>query len=273
MAVDLGEITGVNARNEKNKQNPRNINELDNQAFMRLFLEQLKNQDPTAPMEVDKIITQTAQLTQVEMQEQNKQTMLEMAKAMEATKETNQELKEFQAKMKESLEGLTDGIKTNAESTQSMAWLNALNSVAMIGKIAETDVFGVKLDSGDSVKFQIFFDEKIDSQKGNPNVYIYSQENELVRTLPLRNYDGKSGYLEFVWDGLGDDGKQAPTGSYNVRAEYNYDQITSQYHGARVGRGEVQSIIFDNGKPMMRMGDMILPLQSAIEFYERQSAF
>lgn len=36
---------------------------------MKLFLEQLKNQDPTAPMETDKIITQTAQLTQVEMQE------------------------------------------------------------------------------------------------------------------------------------------------------------------------------------------------------------
>lgn len=272
MAVDLGEITGVNARNEREKQNPRNINELDNQAFMRLFLEQLKNQDPTAPMEVDKIITQTAQLTQVEMQEQNKKTMQEMAKAMEATKETNQELKEFQSKMKESLEGLTEGIKINAESSQSMAWLNALNSVSMIGKIAETDVFGVKLDSGDSVKFQIFFDEKIDSQKGNPNVYIYNQENELVRTLPLRNYDGKGGYLEFVWDGLSDGGTQAPTGSYNIRAEYNYDPITSQYHGARVGRGEVQSIIFDKGKPMMRMGDMILPLQSAIEFYERTKA-
>ncbi|MCQ2762241.1 flagellar hook assembly protein FlgD, partial [Helicobacter pylori] len=35
-----------------------------------------------------------------------------------------------------------------------------------------------------------------------------------------------------------------------------------------IGRGEVESVIFDKGKPMLRMGEMILPIDSTIEFYK-----
>ena len=59
-------------------------NSLSNEAFMRLFLEQLKNQDPTAPMETQEILTQTAQLTQVEAQEKMKTAMEKMTSAMES---------------------------------------------------------------------------------------------------------------------------------------------------------------------------------------------
>ena len=148
MAIDLAEVTGSAAKIAKEKEKARNINELDNDAFMRLFLEQLKNQDPTAPMETDKIITQTAQLTQVEMQEQNKKTMVEVAEAMKSTQETNKELKEFQAQMKESLEALNLGMQDSAKSNVTTAQLNALNTVSMIGKVAETDVFGVNVQKG-----------------------------------------------------------------------------------------------------------------------------
>lgn len=270
MAIDLAEVTGSAAKIAKEKEKVRNINELDNDAFMRLFLEQLKNQDPTAPMETDKIITQTAQLTQVEMQEQNKKTMVEVAEAMKSTQETNKELKEFQAQMKESLEALNLGMQENAKTTTATAQLNALNSVAMIGKVAETDVFGVNLERGKSVKFSIYFDQKIDPNKGEPKVYIFNANNEMVKTIPLQNKAGKQGYLEFAWDGLDENGRQLDSGSYNIRAEYNLDDTSKQYHTARVGRGEVQSIIFDKGAPMLRMGDMILPLESAIEFYNKE---
>ena len=67
------------------KDEEEDNNGLGTEAFMRLFLEQLKNQDPTAPMETDTLITQTAQLTQVEMLEQNKKTMMEVDDAMNAT--------------------------------------------------------------------------------------------------------------------------------------------------------------------------------------------
>ncbi|MCH5313665.1 MAG: flagellar hook assembly protein FlgD [Helicobacter sp.] len=269
MAIDLAEVTGSAAKIAKEKEKVRNINELDNDAFMRLFLEQLKNQDPTAPMETDKIITQTAQLTQVEMQEQNKKTMVEVAEAMKSTQETNKELKEFQAQMKESLEALNTGMQENAKSNIATAQLNALNTVAMIGKVAETDVFGVNVQRGKAVKFSIYFDQKIDPNKGEPKIHIFNSNNELVKSISLKNRANESGYLEFTWDTLDEQGRQVEDGTYNIRAEYNLNEETKQYHTARVGRGEVQSIIFDKGSPMLRMGDMILPLDSAIEFYNK----
>lgn len=269
MAIDLAEVTGSAAKIAKQKEKVKNINELDNDAFMRLFLEQLKNQDPTAPMETDKIITQTAQLTQVEMQEQNKKTMVEVAEAMKSTQETNKELKEFQSAMKESLEALNTSMQDSAKSNVLTAQLNSLNMVSMIGKVAETDVFGVQVQGNKPVKFSIYFDQPIDANKGDPNVYIFNSNNEMVKTISLKDKQGKSGYVEFEWDSIDNSGKLVDDGTYNIRAEYNLDQANNQYHTARVGRGEVQSVIFDKGNPMLRMGDMILPLDSAIEFYNK----
>ena len=220
-------------------------------------------------METDKIITQTAQLTQVEMQEQNKKTMIEVAEAMKSTQETNKELKEFQEQMKESLEALNTGMQENAKSNVLTAQLNALNTVSMIGKVAETDVFGVNVQKGNAVKFSIYFDQKIDPNKGEPTIYIFNSNNEMVKSISLKDRANQNGYLEFQWNGLDDQGRQVDDGTYNIRAEYNLDDNTKQYHTARVGRGEVQSIIFDKGSPMLRMGDMILPLDSAIEFYNK----
>ena len=57
MAIDLGEVTGSTAAREKKKESAQIANGLDKDAFMKLFLEQLKNQDPTSPMETDKICT------------------------------------------------------------------------------------------------------------------------------------------------------------------------------------------------------------------------
>lgn len=54
MAIDLAEVTGAKAAQERKKEQPTIANGLDKNAFMKLFLEQLKNQDPTAPMETDK---------------------------------------------------------------------------------------------------------------------------------------------------------------------------------------------------------------------------
>lgn len=269
MAIDLAEVTGSAAKIAKEKEKVRNINELDNDAFMRLFLEQLKNQDPTAPMETDKIITQTAQLTQVEMQEQNKKIMVEVAEAMKSTQETNKELRDFQEQMKQSLEALNAAMQDNAKSNILTAQLNALNTVSMIGKVAETDVFGINIQRGKPSKFSIYFDQKIDPSRGDPMVYIFDSNNEMIRSISLKDRANQSGYLEFEWNGLDDQGKQVEEGTYNIRAEYNLDEETKQYHTARVGRGEVESIIFDKGSPMLRMGDMILPIESAIEFYNK----
>ncbi|GAA7277927.1 hypothetical protein HpCK40_07280 [Helicobacter pylori] len=268
MAIDLAEVTGAKAAQERKKEQPTIANGLDKNAFMKLFLEQLKNQDPTAPMETDKIITQTAQLTQVEMQEENKKTMQEVASAMKSNKETNESLKDFQGALKDTMENLNKGMDDSLKANNALREVTALNSVSMIGKIAETDVSGANFDGNNKLSFSLFFDEKIDASKGAPAIQILNENNELVKTIPLKDYNGQKGYINFEWDGLNEKGEKVPKGNYKIKAEYNLDSQSKQYLQTRIGRGEVESVIFDKGKPMLRMGEMILPIDSAIEFYK-----
>ncbi|PDX02994.1 flagellar hook assembly protein FlgD [Helicobacter pylori] len=268
MVIDLAEVTGAKAAQERKKEQPTIANGLDKNAFMKLFLEQLKNQDPTAPMETDKIITQTAQLTQVEMQEENKKTMQEVASAMKSNKETNESLKDFQGTLKDTMENLNKGMDDSLKANNALREVSALNSVSMIGKIAETDVSGANFDGNNKLSFSLFFDEKIDASKGVPAIQILNENNELVKTISLKDYNGQKGYINFEWDGTNEKGEKVPKGNYKIKAEYNLDSQSKQYLQTRIGRGEVESVIFDKGKPMLRMGEMILPIDSAIEFYK-----
>ncbi|MFP6020716.1 flagellar hook assembly protein FlgD [Helicobacter pylori] len=268
MAIDLAEVTGAKAAQERKKEQPTIANGLDKNAFMKLFLEQLKNQDPTAPMETDKIITQTAQLTQVEMQEENKKTMQEVASAMKSNKETNESLKDFQGALKDTMENLNKGMDDSLKANNALREVSALNSVSMIGKIAETDVSGANFDGNNKLSFSLFFDEKIDASKGVPAIQILNENNELVKTISLKDYNGQKGYINFEWDGTNEKGEKVPKGNYKIKAEYNLDSQSKQYLQTRIGRGEVESVVFDKGKPMLRMGEMILPIDSAIEFYK-----
>ncbi|PAF51823.1 hypothetical protein BKH43_00905 [Helicobacter sp. 13S00401-1] len=268
MAIDLNKVTGFEAAQaEKKKESSHKLtNGMDTDAFMKLFLEQLKNQDPTAPMETDKIISQTAQLTQVEMQEENKKAMKEVASAMKSTQETNASLRDFQGQMKKSLEDLDKGMKESVASMAQAAQSNSLNTVSMIGKIAETDVMGVDF-KGDKVNFSLYFDDKIDASKGKASIEILDKNNDIVKTIPLDSKNNQKGYIDFTWDGKDDNGKQVPKGNYKIVAKYNLDEHTNKYNETRFGRGEIQSIIFDKGTPLMRLGELVLPLKSAIEFY------
>ena len=268
--IDLNEVTGYNkAQSAKPKKDP---NELDNDAFMKLFLEQLKNQDPTSPMETDKIITQTAQLTQVEMQEQTKQTMIEVADAMKSTQATNEELRNFQKDMKTTLEALLASINKNAESSidhSSALTSSPYNSINMIGKIVETKINGLNIEEGKDIDFELYFDENIDISRGSPKIMIFNENKELVREFDISAYNGMSGYLRFSWDSRDNQGNALPSGAYNVIANDNQN-LDGSVNIARLGRGEVQSVIFNDGKPHLRLGELIVPLEEALEFYAKK---
>ncbi|WP_181881731.1 flagellar hook assembly protein FlgD [Helicobacter sp. MIT 14-3879] len=263
--INLNEVTGYN-KAQKDKKKP-DTNKLDNTAFMKLFLEQLKNQDPTAPMETDKIITQTAQLTQVEMQEQTKQTMIEVAEAMKSTKATNEELKNLQTGMKTTLEALLT-VLNNENNIKSPLKLesNTNNGLDMIGKIAETNINGVNIKENEPIDFELYFDEPIDITKGIPKLLVFNENKELVRSIDISSYVGKSGYLNFRWDTKNDAMESLPSGAYSIIANYNFNSDGS-YNIARIGRGEVQSIVFNEGVPNLRMGELVIPISDAVEFY------
>lgn len=266
--TDLAAITGQRALEAKKKES-QVTNGLDKDAFMKLFLEQLKNQDPTSPMETDKIITQTAQLTQVEMQEESKKTMKEVAEAIKSLSASNESLQKFQGDLKKTFEEIDKSAKESVASNHALTSISSLGALKLIGKIAESDVDGLKFDGNNALDFSLYFDSKIDAKKGDPSVQIFNKDKQLVRTLSLKNEDGKEGYINLSWDGKDDNGNNLAAGDYFIRAQYNLDSKTRQYQESRIGRGLVESVVMQDGKPMLKMGELLVGLDSAKEFYDK----
>lgn len=100
--------------------------ELDKDAFMKLFLTELQMQDPTSPMDTDKMLEQTAYLSTMEMN-QNMQT---------------------------TLDNLAKTLNTNSE----------LGAISAIGKIGDTGYRYVNItDEDNSVSFDLYFGDNITS--------------------------------------------------------------------------------------------------------------
>ena len=91
--------------------------------FMTLLLVELQNQDPTEPMDSEKILTQTSQLA-----------------TLEATDKTNAALEELAAAM---------------SSTQQFSMVSA------IGKTADVGSNAITLDKGKSSSFEVYFPDDI----------------------------------------------------------------------------------------------------------------
>ncbi len=243
---------------------------LDKDAFMRLFLEQLKSQDPTSPMETEKILEQTAMLTQLEQQEEMKKTLSSMTDTMKTMTDTSTKLAELQETMSNTLKDLGTSLDNSTSVTTFLAQLAGYNSVGMIGKVAETNVTGLNITSNDAVKFDLYFDEPIDASKGTPMLKIYNEKNELIKEVDLSAYNGQKGYVTFEWDTKDSGGSYVANGAYSVTAEYNLDSATNKYKETRIGRGEVQSILYENSVPYVKLGDnLILPIGNVTQFYEK----
>ncbi|WP_257534857.1 flagellar hook assembly protein FlgD [Helicobacter winghamensis] len=259
-------------------KNQEDSNSLSNEAFMRLFLEQLKNQDPTAPMETQEILTQTAQLTQVEAQEKMKKAMEDMTTTMKSMQETNKATIEAQNKLVETQKKMLETMGVLAGSIQDSSILGGYNTVGMIGNIAETAFTALKVEKNEPIEFELYFDEPIDPEKGSPKITITDKDNNVIREIDLAEknpdgsykYKGKQGYIAFEWDTRNNKGEFMSKGDYTVRAEYNLDKDTNKYKETQLGRGEVQSIVFDQGVPYVKLGDKLtVPIIYVTSYYKK----
>lgn len=83
-------------------------------------------------------------------------------------------------------------------------------------------------------------------------------------------YLNKEGYVEFEWDTRDSKGAYVGKGDYVVKAEYNLDPNTNQYKETQLGRGEVQSILFDSGVPYVKLGDhLTVPIIYVTSYYKK----
>ncbi|WXG61191.1 flagellar hook capping FlgD N-terminal domain-containing protein [Campylobacter concisus] len=133
--------------------------QLDKDAFMKLLLTELQYQDPTSPMDTEKMLTQTSQLASVEMQEN-----------------TNKAMKE-----------LVSQLKSNANAY----------AISALGKMVSTGSNAVTLtDEKKDAKFALYFktdlaNGKIEIKNANGQVVRTTDLNETNAGVHNLAWDGK----------------------------------------------------------------------------------
>lgn len=222
MAVNSTSSTTSALSSSTSGTNPKGT--LGKDDFMKLLLVQLQYQDPTSPMDTEKILTQTSQLA-----------------ALEATDNT-----------KTALENLTSSLG-NAQQ---------FSTIAAIGKTADLGTDQIALTKGESTMFEVYF--PYDIQEGTITITQGESPNEkTIQTLPVGT--NAKGVYKFTWDGTNQSGNQADSGTYHVNATYS-DQ-NGAGHQTRLGAYPIESVRFDNGSTLVKVGSNYVPLDNIVEVY------
>lgn len=170
------------ADRDKYKNKKQFTSDLDQNAFMKLMIEQLKNQDPMSPMDNSQFLQQTSMMTMVER-------LTRMQTLMEESNSSLLNIREY-----ESLVGKTatyDFIRKTDDGEET--------------KESKTGVIsGVRMEDG-----KILFD--IGEDKNIPNNTIHGIESKGTSELPVDNtlkYTQMIGYKVTYLDSVtGSDGK------------------------------------------------------------------
>jgi flagellar basal-body rod modification protein FlgD len=200
--------------------------------FMKLLLVQLQYQDPTEPMDAEKILTQTSQLA-----------------GLEASTNTKTALDALTAKL-----GTSDQFST----------------IAAIGKRADLGSDAIQHDKGSSSAFEMYFPEEVSSG----TIEISDADGNVVSTMNIldaKDVDGNPitkrdpGVYQFNWSGEDAQGNQLEGGIYHVNATYLDPTGTTQT--SRVGAYPIESVRFENGEALVKLGSSYIPLNQVVEFY------
>ena len=198
---------------------------LDKDAFLKLFIKELEMQDPTDPMDTEKMLEQTAYLSTMEMNQNMQQTIEKLSQTLDKSSE--------------------------------------ITAIAAIGKMADTGERYINVTDEDTSKsFELYFGDDI----SNGNVIIKDKSGNIVKTFPLEAHT--KGILSFDWDLTDDNGNRVPSDTYEITAEYTSPDGST--HTTALGAYPIESIKFENGKTLAKLGGNYVPFDEIKEIYEWQ---
>ncbi len=213
---------------------------LDKDAFLKLLLVELQYQDPTDPMDTDKMLTQTSQLAALEMQQNTNTTMQKMVETMEQ-------------------------LAASFGTSMSMA------AVGAIGKMATIQDPTISLTGADEViALKMYLPEA--SNEDGIALEIYDEKGKLV--FSEKSSEGsvvKEGVYTLEWPGRNNDGNFAGSGKYTAKIVYNNangEKITAEY-----GTYMIEGVVFKNGVAYAKMGGEEVPFNQIAQFsnYTKES--
>ncbi len=213
-----------NERAATTATNPKG--DLDGKAFMKLLLTELKYQDPTQPMDSEKMLAQTSQLATLETQESTNKLMKELAQSLKA---------------------------------QSSSGANAY-AISAIGKLANmgsVDLAVTKEQTGTS--FDIYFPEVGD---GRGTLSIVNSEGTQVYTEPVDNI--AKGVRSFGWNLNDTAGARVDNDTYTVSVVYT--DKNGKERKVKPGLYPVEAVKFVKGEAQLKLGNKYVPMKSIKEF-------
>lgn len=212
--IEYLQTSGVNVAENKNT--------LGKDDFMKLLLIELQHQDPTEPMDSEKILTQTSQLA-----------------SLESTDNTNKAL---------------------ADLAASLGSVNQFSTIGAIGKTADLGSDVISLDEdATTTAFEIYFPSDVKTG----TVEITDNNGQTIKTIDVQT--NPSGIYSFEWDGRDNLGNFAESGLYHVNASYT--NSNGQALQTRLGAYPIESVRFDGGETLVKVGSNYVPLASIKEVY------
>ncbi|EHY6512692.1 flagellar basal body rod modification protein [Campylobacter coli] len=204
---------------------------LDKDAFLKLLLIELQHQDPTDPMDSDKMLTQTSQLSALEMQQNTNTTMQKMVETMQ--------------------------LLSNSFSTSM-----STSAIGAIGKMATVSDNKIKLTGSDEViALKMYLPE--DSDENGVTLEVYDSNNKLVFSEKSGEQSVSQGLFTMEWPGRNNDGVYAGDGEYTVKMVYNNkngEKITANY-----GTYPIDGIVFKEGIAYAKMAGQEVPFDAISE--------
>lgn len=176
---DRSSATGVSGTTGNSSLTGSNASDLQS-SFLTLLVAQLKNQDPTNPMQNNELTTQLAQISTVSGIEKLNTTL--------------------------------GSISGQLDSSQSMQASTLIGHGVMIP--GSTILAGSSSTDGTSTTSTTPFGVELQQSADKVTATITDRNGAVVHTIDIGEL--KAGVHTFTWDGTMTDGSSAPNGSYNV---------------------------------------------------------
>jgi len=233
MAINsYGDNLAINGAVGTSSTEVKDNTKLGKDDFMKLFLVQLQHQDPTEPMDTEKILTQTTQLATIESTDNTNKALEDLANSLKATQD--------------------------------------FSTIAAIGKRADLGSDAIAHEEGVSTSFEMYFPEDVwsgtiditdSTGKVVSTMDIQEQKDENGDLKSVR----ESGIYQFTWDGKDSNGNTIESGIYHVNASYLDQDGTKQE--TRIGAYPIESVRFEDGKALVKLGSNYVSLDQVKEIY------
>lgn len=143
--------------------------------------------------------------------------------------------------------------------TNSLGTSQQFSTISAIGKTADLGSNAISYEEGSSSRFEVYFPDSIASGE----IEVLDNEGHIVNTIALEK--NPSGVYQFDWDGGLANGEKAESGIYHISASYRNeagDALTT-----RMGTYPIESVRFDDGKALLKVGSSYLGLDKIKEIY------